>query len=61
MDKCCMGVDVGESCKLLVIMELCIGVVGADAKKSLPITPITLLKILQSPLIYAHRLLAISP
>lgn len=61
MDKCCMGVDVGESCKLLIIMELRIGVVGADAKKSLPITPITLLKILQSPFIYAHRLLAISP
>lgn len=33
-----------ESCKLLISIELCIGVVSADAKNFTIIVPITLLK-----------------
>lgn len=60
MDKCCMDANIGESCKLLAIIGLCICVVGADAKKLNSTTPITLLNYFTNDAYTSPRLLAIS-
>lgn len=56
-----MDVDNGESYKLLIIMELCIGGVGADVKIFTIIGAITLLSYFTNDAYTAPRLLAITP